>query len=456
MEKSVNKLFFELVSAATLTFIGRLIASILGLSVSIVIARTYGPDMTGFLGIVGASTILFAYPAAFGFQASVLRIIPEYRAKYSNYPVRKLFNHIVLFVLLMAVVSSLIFFLLKFIWSDFIKFDNIGVANLGFVIGLIIILKAVLLVTTNALRAFGFVKLFSFFQLFTPFVNLTGLLILIPVIGNLSPIYALVLSFLIPLIFSVVFINCHRSSTPRKGPSHSIAYGNILKISFPMMIAGYVGILASEFGVLFLGASSSIAEVGLYVIAFKISFIPAMVLKAINSVISPKISQLYFSGDIDLMFTLCRLFTFVSTAFAFFVLLVFFFYGEFLLAAAFGDEFRDASPILNILLIAQLINAITGSSGDLMQMTESEKKHRDITIYGAIVYLLAGITLILYIGALGLAVALVLAEIVWNGVALIFIFRKFNQLPLVNISEIKELVLFLRQQQGKPQNARRP
>ena len=442
MRKSITKVFFEILSAATLTLIGRIIASILGLSVSIIIARTYGPEMTGFLGVVSAVALLFAYPAASGFQASVLRIIPEYKAKYLNYPVRKLFNYLVLFVLLMAIMSSLIFLLLEFIWSDFIKHDNIEVANLAFVICSIIILKAVLLVTTNALRAFGFNKLFAFFQLFTPLVNLIGLLLLIPVIGNVSPIYALVLSFLIPVIFSVVFINRHKSSIPRKGPSHSIAYRNVLKVSFPMMIAGYVGILASEIGVLFLGANSTIAEVGLYVIAFKISFIPAMLLKAVNAVISPKISQLYFSGDIDLMFTLCRLFTFVSTAFAFVVLLVFFFYGEFLLAAAFGDEFRDASPILNILLIAQLINAITGSSGDLMQMTESEKKHRDITIYGAIVYLLASITLIPYIGAIGIAVALVLAEIVWNGVALIFIFRKFRQLPLINISEIREFVRF--------------
>ena len=442
MKKSITKVFFEILSAATLTLVGRLIASILGLSVSIIIARTYGPEMTGFLGLVGAAALLFAYPAAFGFQASVLRIIPEYKSKYSNYPVRKLFNHLVLFVLLMAMVSSLIFLLLEFIWSDFIKHDNIEVANLGFVICSIIILKAILLVTTNALRAFGFVKLFAFFQLFTPLVNLTGLLVLIPVIGNLSPIYALVLSFLIPVIFSLVFINRHKSTIPRKGSSHSIAYSNVLKISFPMMIAGYVGILASEIGVLFLGMSSSIAEVGVYVIAFKISFIPAIVLKSINAVISPKISQLYFSGDIDLMFTLCRLFTFVATSFAFFVLLIFYFYGEFLLVAVFGDEFRDASLILNILLIAQLINAITGSSGDLMQMTESEKKHRDITIYGAIVYLLASITLIPYIGALGMAVALVLAEIVWNGVALIFIFRKFRQLPLINISEIREFVRF--------------
>ena len=93
MKKSITKVFFEILSAATLTLVGRLIASILGLSVSIIIARTYGPEMTGFLGLVGAAALLFAYPAAFGFQASVLRIIPEYKSKYSNYPVRKLFNH---------------------------------------------------------------------------------------------------------------------------------------------------------------------------------------------------------------------------------------------------------------------------------------------------------------------------------------------------------------------------
>jgi len=420
------------------------LASFLGLTVSIIVARIYGPEMTGVLGIIGAAALLFAYPAASGFQIAILRIIPEYKSKYSNYPLQRLFNTIISFVLLMGLVTSIIFLSFEFIWSEFFRDDSLEVGNIGFIICAIIILKAGLLVTTNALRSFGFDKLFAFFQLFTPMLNLIGLLILIPIIGELSPIYALVLSFFIPFIFSVLFINWHKPLYNSEVSYHPIAFGSLLKISVPMMIGGYVGVLASEIGVLLLGASSSVLEVGLYVIAFKISFIPAMLLKAVNAVIAPKISEMYFSGDINRMFKLCRLFTFVSSSFAVIVLLVFFFQGEFLLALAFGDEFIEASPILNILLIAQLINAVTGSSGELMQMTEAEKKHRDITIYGAIVYLLSSIILIPYIGALGMAVALVLAEIIWNGAALIFIHRKFRQLPLINISEIREFVRSVR------------
>lgn len=75
---------------------------------------------------------MFAYPAAAGFQIAILRIIPEYKAKYSNYPVRRLFNYVISFVLLMGLVGSIIFLSFEFIWSDFIKDDNIEVANLGF------------------------------------------------------------------------------------------------------------------------------------------------------------------------------------------------------------------------------------------------------------------------------------------------------------------------------------
>ena len=259
---------------------------------------------------------------------------------------------------------------------------------------------------------------------------------MIPVLGDMSPLFALILSFLVPVIFSLCFINWMWPTIDRPKLSAQIQFISILKISFPMMIAGYVGILASELGVLLLGAHTTVEEVGLYVIAFKISFIPAMLLKAINAVISPKISELYFSGDIDLMFTLCRLSTFVSTVFAGLLLVIFFYFGEQLLAAIYGDAFIGSSPILMVLLIAQFINAATGSSGDLMQMTEDEKTHRDITIYGAIVYLGASFTLIPCLGALGIAFALVLAEIVWNGVALIYIFRKFRQLPLLRLSEV--------------------
>lgn len=35
---------------------------------------------------------------------------------------------------------------------------------------------------------------------------------------------------------------------------------------------------------------------------------------------------------------------------------------------------------------------------------------------------------------------MVVAEIDWNGVALVFIFRKFKQLPLVKISELREFI----------------
>ena len=440
MDKTLIKSFFEILRSASLTLIGRIMAAFLGLTVSIIIARTYGPEMTGLLGIIGAAALLFAYPAAAGFHIAVLRFIPEYKTKYPNYPVRRIFNYVISFVLLMSLVSSLIFLSLEFIWSDFIKDDNIEVANLGFVICLIIILKAALLVALNALRAFGFDKLFAFFQFFTPLVNLIGLLILIPIIGELSPIYALILSFLIPFVFSVVLINLRESSVRSKGSHHPIDFGSLLKVSFPIMVAGYIGILASEFGVLFLGASSNTAEVGLYVIALKLSFIPAMAIKAVNAVIAPKISKMYFSGDIDNMFILCRLFTFGASSFALIVFLVFFFYGEFLLGVGYGDEFIDAAPILVILLIAQLVNAITGSSGELMQMTDSEKQHRDITIAGAIVYLLASLLLIPYIGALGAAVALLLAEIIWNGLALVFIFRKFQQLPLIRVSELIKFI----------------
>ena len=189
-------------------------------------------------------------------------------------------------------------------------------------------------------------------------------------------------------------------------------------------------------GVFFLGASASMREVGLYVVALKLSFITALVLKSINAVISPRISELYFSGDIDRMFAFCRLITFSSTVFALFVLAVFFCFGENFLAYAFGDEFREASLILNILLGAQLINAISGSTGDLMQMTGSERRHRDIMFFGAGVHLLATILLVPTLGGIGIAIALVLAEVIWNGVALVFIFQKFRQLPFIRMSEL--------------------
>ena len=52
MEKSLTKAFSDILRIAAITLIGRVMAALLGLIVSIIIARTYGAAMTGLLGII--------------------------------------------------------------------------------------------------------------------------------------------------------------------------------------------------------------------------------------------------------------------------------------------------------------------------------------------------------------------------------------------------------------------
>ena len=131
-------------------------------------------------------------------------------------------------------------------------------------------------------------------------------------------------------------------------------------------MAAYAGIIASEAGIIILSTTSSQNELGLYVIALKISLLSSLAMKALNAILAPKVSYLFNLDKIDDMFVVSRFITFISTIVSLFVIIIFYFFGT-LIQIIFGESFEGAYIILLVLLIAQLVNSSTGSKGELLQ-----------------------------------------------------------------------------------------
>jgi O-antigen/teichoic acid export membrane protein len=75
----------------------------------------------------------------------------------------------------------------------------------------------------------------------------------------------------------------------------------------------------------------------------------------------------------------------------------------------FGEEYKQAAPLLQILIIGQFINVITGSVGFLLNMSGHEKDMRNVVfISGSLAVVLSLILIPLY-GVTGAAIATAIA-----------------------------------------------
>ena len=156
--------------------------------------------------------------------------------------------------------------------------------------------------------------------------------------------------------------------------------------------------------IIILGLFSSAKEVGIYLVAARISLLTNMLLLVTNSAISPKIATLYADRDTRSMENMLKK---ITKGLFFIGLIVYFSFitlGDWILAI-WGPEFKEAYPILLILGFGQLINLGTGAVGMVLTMTGHEKIQRNISITFMILFLTLSLFLASRYGILGSAIA---------------------------------------------------
>ena len=91
-----------------------------------------------------------------------------------------------------------------------------------------------------------------------------------------------------------------------------------------------------------------------------------------------------------------------------------------------GDEFISAKYVLMILLLAKLIDSISGSVGVILQMTGCQKIFQNIVFVALIVNIILNMFLIPKFGIEGAAISSACSIILWNISAVIYVYRKFG------------------------------
>lgn len=432
--------FRSILVNAGMIVIGRVIGAVISMILYYFIAKYYGPEMVGLIGLVGSIAILIGMVGTLGFHISILRFIPEYEVKHSKKDSYLIFDYILIVVATFSIILSVLFFIFNNLFINILENQFIKQNYIIILISALIVIKPISMLLNSALRAFSFNKFFALYQFFTPLTNLIFFFIFLSFLPLSSPLFALLISFILPSIVAWLVIKYHFFNNKYHTKNKSINASNeipiTLKTSIPILMAAYAGIIASEAGIIILSTTSSQNELGLYVIALKISLLSSLAMKALNAILAPKVSYLFNLDKIDDMFVLSRFITFISTTVSLFVIIIFYFFGQALIQIIFGESFEGAYIILLVLLIAQLVNSSTGSKGELLQMTGDEIKYRNITYIGAVMYLISNFLLVPVLGGVGAALSLVIAELTWSLLSLIAIHKRFRRLPLIKISEL--------------------
>ncbi|RZF77291.1 capsular biosynthesis protein CpsJ [Pseudoalteromonas sp. S4488] len=170
-------------------------------------------------------------------------------------------------------------------------------------------------------------------------------------------------------------------------------------------------------------------QVAFFSVAQRIALLTTFILMAVNLVVAPKFSAFHAKGD-DVGIRKTALFSvrlLVLSAFP--IVLFMLFFPEFLMSL-FGDEFKQGALILQILVLGQAVNVITGSVGFLLMMSGYERDMRLVTLISGFGVLISVPIFTKLLGAVGAASATAFFISLQNLLAVYFVKKRlgFNTL----------------------------
>lgn len=122
-----------------------------------------------------------------------------------------------------------------------------------------------------------------------------------------------------------------------------------------------------------LGIFASSSDVAIYSVAQRIALMASILLFIVNSIVTPKFSEYYSANNFVALKRTAVWATRVSMLLFLPISIILFFLSPYILSL-FGDEFVAGVNVLRLVLLAQMINSITGCVGSLLLMTGKQRE----------------------------------------------------------------------------------
>lgn len=199
----------------------------------------------------------------------------------------------------------------------------------------------------------------------------------------------------------------------------------LLNTANPMAWVALISVAMSFTETLLLGIFRTSGEVGLYAAALRLALLLNFVIIAFNSILAPKFASFYHAGDLESVHFMARRsikLMLVATSPVF--VLYFLVPGQ--VMQLFGAEFADASLVLTILTVGQLVNIATGPVGIMLMMTGHERVMRKNLLITSAFTLFFGAFVIWRFGMIGAAGSAATGMLLLNGLSVWAVRRRLG------------------------------
>lgn len=403
-------------------FLYKVIGVILAYVFTFVVTNKYGPKGIGNYSLSISVLSIAAIISTLGCQTSILRLIPQFEKQNPN------FNNLIVFlkILVIVVLASTVLSFGLYLFSNYLTieiFHDASLANSFKYITFMVPIYAVLIISMQFIRGMRNVALSEYLRnvnivLFSCII----LLILMNFSYDIStPFISHVYALAITLLISLIYI--FKGSKGKKILNvQNLSYKYILKISSPMLITTSAFLLMGNIDNLMIGAFLKVKDVGLYSVAVKLASFTSFILFSANSIIGPKIAELYWAEEGEALKSVLSYSTKIIFWSTFPVIVGIVVFSEKLLLL-FGSEFIYAKNVLLILLVGQCINVASGSVGMFLNMTGKEVVFRNIAICALFANIIMNYLLIPLHGIMGAAIATAFSMALWNIASVLYSWR---------------------------------
>lgn len=298
--------------------------------------------------------------------------------------------------------------------------------------GVIVIpLQNGLLLTREAFRGWQDLKTASFLPALQQLILLISLLILC--FKFITSIQNILIVFNISIFCSLVvglFVLHRRTS---QFLAEKVSLVSILRESLPMMITkGFLLVITST-DVLVLGIYINSTEVGIYSVVSTLAATTVFSLGITNQVIPAMIAHYNVQKDFNTLSYVVRFASTLGALFSIPVLILLICFGKHILNILFGPQYTSGVTALNFLIIGQLVNSITGSCDNVLQMTGLHMALMKISVICGLLNLILNISLVQHFGKEGVAAVTAFSLIAQNVLATIMAYKKTGILTLASI-----------------------
>jgi O-antigen/teichoic acid export membrane protein len=199
----------------------------------------------------------------------------------------------------------------------------------------------------------------------------------------------------------------------------------LISNSLPLMWVSSLNLINGWSSTIILGAMHGSQAVGIFSTATRVSLLIGMILLSANSILSPKLSELYALGLLKEIELAMRKTTTMMAIIAFPIFIIILLLSREIMGV-FGEDFILGNLTLVILSLGQLFNVVSGSTGPLLIMTGNEKSVRNLVFFNAITNLALSLFLVNLFSYNGAAIASSTSFIIGNVLALRAISKKLN------------------------------